>query len=81
MVWYVLLILHATHFWKWFLGPGILYILERILRSKWVKLARFGRIYIQEGLLLPSKVVKKYAYNYQWVMLCMYVCVFLQGFF
>ena len=56
MVWYIFLILHASHFWKWFLVPAILYIIERILRSKWVKIARFGRTYIQEGILLPSKV-------------------------
>lgn len=56
VVWYIFLILHAPHFWKWFLVPAILYIIERILRSKWVKIARFGRTYIQEGILLPSKV-------------------------
>ena len=55
-LWYILLILHGGDFWKWFLVPAILYILERILRSKWVKLARYGRTYIQEGILLPSKV-------------------------
>ena len=54
--WFILLILHGTDFWKWFIVPGLVYILERILRSKWVKLARYGRTYIQEGILLPSKV-------------------------
>ncbi len=54
--WYVFLVLHGTHFWKWFLMSGLLYVVERILRSKWVKLARHGRTYILEGILLPSKV-------------------------
>ena len=57
ILWYVLLILHATDFWKWFLVPGLIYILERIIRSKWIKLVRYGRIYIKEASLLPSKVM------------------------
>ena len=54
--WYIALVLHGTNFWKWLLVPGLFYIFERILRSKWVKLARYGRTYIQEVSLLPSKV-------------------------
>ncbi|XP_065834073.1 NADPH oxidase 5-like isoform X2 [Oscarella lobularis] len=54
--WYILLILHAKHFWKWFVVPGLLYACERIMRSKWVKLVQYGRTYIKEGILLPSKV-------------------------
>ena len=54
--WFILLILHATHFWIWFILPAVLYILERILRSKLIKLARYGRTYIQKGFLLPSRV-------------------------
>ena len=56
ILWYILLLLHATHFWKWFLVPGLAYIIEMILRSKVIKLARYGRTYVQEGILLPSKV-------------------------
>ena len=56
ILWYILLILHATHFWIWFIVPGLLYVLERILRSKVIKLARYGRTYIQKGFLLPSRV-------------------------
>ena len=58
ILWYILLILHATHFWKWFLVPGLAYIIEMILRSKVIKLARYGRTYVQEGILLPSKVAR-----------------------
>ena len=55
-IWYVLLILHATDFWKWFIVPGLLYIVERVLRSKIFKYWQHGRMYIKEGSLLPSKV-------------------------
>ena len=71
VVWYIFLILHATDFWKWFIGPGLIYILERILRSRWVKLARYGRTYIQEGILLPSKVSKSVSQS-----VCLSVCLF-----
>jgi hypothetical protein len=54
--WYILLILHGTHFWKWFLAPALVYIIERIIRSKWVELARYGRFYITAASNLPSKV-------------------------
>ena len=54
--WYILLILHGTHFWKWFLVPALVYIIERIIRSKWVELARYGRFYITAASNLPSKV-------------------------
>ncbi|XP_062510064.1 NADPH oxidase 5-like [Corticium candelabrum] len=69
-IFYIVMILHAQHFWKWFLVPGIIYILERILRSQFVKLARYGHTYILEGILLPSKVVhlvisRPHGFNFQ----------------
>ena len=54
--WYIVLILHGEHVWKWLIVPALLYLIERILRSKLIKLARYGRTYIQKGYLLPSKV-------------------------
>jgi predicted ferric reductase len=54
---YIAMILHAENFWKWFLVPGTIYVLERIWRSRWVKLARYGHTYILQGILLPSKVI------------------------
>ena len=54
--WYIILILHSPHFWKWFIGPAVIYITERILRSKIVKFIHYGRTYIEEVNLLPSKV-------------------------
>lgn len=52
---WVLLILHGPNFWKWFIVPGVVYLLERILRLIWMKSER-GKTYISSGLLLPSKV-------------------------
>lgn len=52
---WVLLILHGPNYWKWFLLPGHLYLLERLMRLAWMKSER-GKTYISSGLLLPSKV-------------------------
>ena len=54
--WYIALILHGPNFWKWFLVPATIYAVEWISRLKVVKLARYGRTYIQDGILMPSEV-------------------------
>ncbi|RDD42245.1 NADPH oxidase 5 [Trichoplax sp. H2] len=54
--WFALLIIHCPNFWHWFIVPGSIYVLERIYRSKFVKLARYGRTYIIAANMLPSKV-------------------------
>ena len=59
VIWYIVLILHGPHFWKWFIGPAVIYITERILRSKILKIIQYGRTYIEEVNLLPSKVSTK----------------------
>ncbi|XP_064245183.1 NADPH oxidase 5 isoform X2 [Passer domesticus] len=51
-VW-ILLLLHAPHFWKWFLIPGSLFVLEKVLGWAW---RRAGDLHILEAKLLPSKV-------------------------
>ncbi|XP_023803412.1 NADPH oxidase 5, partial [Cyanistes caeruleus] len=51
-VWFLLL-LHAPHFWKWFLIPGSLFFLEKVLGWLW---RRAGDLHILEARLLPSKV-------------------------
>ncbi|XP_062502529.1 NADPH oxidase 5-like [Corticium candelabrum] len=53
---YVVLIIHAEMYWKWFIVPGTIYAVERVLRSKAVNLVRYGRTYIVQGNCLPSKV-------------------------
>ncbi|NWT82343.1 NOX5 oxidase, partial [Lanius ludovicianus] len=51
-VW-LLLLLHGPHFWKWFLIPGSLFFLEKVLGWAW---RRAGDLRILEVNLLPSKV-------------------------
>ncbi|XP_067653681.1 NADPH oxidase 5-like [Haliotis asinina] len=53
---WILLILHGRHFWKWFLVPGTMFILEKLFRSKVIKRIRYGQTFITEVNLLPSKV-------------------------
>lgn len=52
---WILVILHGPNFWKWFIIPGLIYLIERIMRFVWMKSKR-GKTYISSGLLLPSKV-------------------------
>ncbi|XP_041972377.1 NADPH oxidase 5 isoform X2 [Aricia agestis] len=52
---YVILIIHAPNFWKWFIGPGTIYIIERIVRLNWMRSEK-GKTYIASGILLPSRV-------------------------
>ncbi|NWH16002.1 NOX5 oxidase, partial [Grus americana] len=51
-VW-TLLILHGPHFWKWFVVPGCLFVLEKVLGLAG---RRAGGLRIVEVNLLPSKV-------------------------
>ncbi|NXY01150.1 NOX5 oxidase, partial [Pteruthius melanotis] len=51
-VW-LLLLLHGPHFWKWFLIPGSLFFLEKVLGWAW---RQAGDLRILEANLLPSKV-------------------------
>ncbi|XP_059713802.1 NADPH oxidase 5 [Haemorhous mexicanus] len=51
-VWFLLL-LHGPHFWKWFLIPGSLFVLEKVLGWVW---RQAGDLHILEAKLLPSKV-------------------------
>ncbi|NWT13814.1 NOX5 oxidase, partial [Vireo altiloquus] len=50
---WLLLLLHGPHFWKWFLIPGSLFFLEKVLGWVW---RRAGDLHILEANLLPSKV-------------------------
>ncbi|XP_053933080.1 NADPH oxidase 5 isoform X1 [Cuculus canorus] len=50
---WTLLILHGPHFWKWFVVPGCLFVLEKVLSLAW---RRAGGLRIVEVNLLPSKV-------------------------
>ncbi|KAG5311935.1 NOX5 oxidase, partial [Pseudoatta argentina] len=52
---WILMIFHGPNFWKWFVGPGSIYLVEKIRRLGWLRSQR-GKTYISSGLLLPSKV-------------------------
>ncbi|XP_064074714.1 NADPH oxidase 5 isoform X2 [Vanessa tameamea] len=52
---WILLIIHAPNFWKWFIVPGFIYLIERIMRLAWMRSER-GKTYISSGALLPSRV-------------------------
>ncbi|KAG8440805.1 hypothetical protein GDO86_006516 [Hymenochirus boettgeri] len=49
---WLLLFLHTPKFWKWFLVPGLLFLLEKLFGA----VSRTGDLYIVEVHLLPSKV-------------------------
>ncbi|XP_067412184.1 NADPH oxidase 5 [Emydura macquarii macquarii] len=50
---WALLVLHGPHFWKWFVVPGLLFSLEKIIG---LAVSRMGGLHIVEVNLLPSKV-------------------------
>ncbi|XP_069681708.1 NADPH oxidase 5 isoform X2 [Periplaneta americana] len=54
---WVLVIFHGPNFWKWFIAPGIIFLLERIFRFVSMQSER-GKTYIRCGTLLPSKVTQ-----------------------
>ncbi|XP_065367471.1 uncharacterized protein Nox [Calliphora vicina] len=63
---WILVFFHGPNFWKWFFIPGIVYIIERVLRYVWMR-GEHGKTYISSGLLLPSKVIHlviKRPYNF-----------------
>jgi NAD(P)H-flavin reductase len=48
-------LLHGPNFWKWFVVPGTIFLLERIVRFVNMR-TRLGQSYISSGILLPSRV-------------------------
>lgn len=50
-----LLILHAPEFWKWFIAPGIIFLLELSYRQMTSWMGK-GKTSISAGVVLPSKV-------------------------
>lgn len=48
-----LLMVHCANFWKWFVVPGLFFMLEKIIG---IAVSRMGGLYIVEVNLLPSKV-------------------------
>ncbi|CAH1788924.1 unnamed protein product, partial [Owenia fusiformis] len=56
VIFWALLVIHGPIFCYWFALPGVIFIIEKISSSKFVKLAHYGETYIKEVNLLPSKV-------------------------
>uniref|UniRef100_A0A8C0IPA5 NADPH oxidase 5 n=1 Tax=Chelonoidis abingdonii TaxID=106734 RepID=A0A8C0IPA5_CHEAB len=50
---WALLVLHGPNFWKWFVVPGFLFVVEKTIG---IAVSRMGGLYIVEINLLPSKV-------------------------
>ncbi|KAL7741669.1 hypothetical protein ACLKA6_000290 [Drosophila palustris] len=66
---WILTLFHGPNFWKWFLLPGAVYVVERALRFVWMR-GEHGKTYISSGLLLPSKVIhlvikRPYHFNFR----------------
>ena len=53
---WVLLIFHAPNFWKWFIGPCVAFLIEKIFRMA-RSLSDEGKTWVTMGVVLPSKVV------------------------
>ena len=53
---WVLLILHAPNFWKWFVAPFTIFLMEKVFRF-YRSLSQEGKTYVTMGVVLPSKVV------------------------
>ncbi|XP_062601698.1 NADPH oxidase 5-like [Saccostrea cucullata] len=53
---WILLIIHAPTFWYYFIMPGVLFVIEKIIGSKLFKRVHYGRTFITEVCLLPSGV-------------------------
>lgn len=52
-VW-ALLVVHCANFWKWFVVPGVVFLIEKVVG---IAVSRIGGLYIVEVNLLPSKVL------------------------
>ena len=56
VAYWALLILHAPNFWKWFIVPCIIFLIEKIYRIG-NSLSQKGKSWVTTGVVLPSRVV------------------------
>lgn len=56
VAYFILLFVHCTNFWKWFILPFFLVLIERVYTLVRVKSIKFGETYIKEVNLLSSNV-------------------------
>ncbi|KAL8595540.1 hypothetical protein ACOMHN_000748 [Nucella lapillus] len=55
---FVLNVLHGANFWKWIVGPAVIFFVEMLFRMQWIRHARYGALYIECVHLLPSGVTE-----------------------
>ncbi|CAG2104786.1 unnamed protein product, partial [Medioppia subpectinata] len=55
---YICLFIHAPSFWMWFLCPLIVFSIEWVLRVTKSFLGDRGLTYIEQGVILPSRVIQ-----------------------
>lgn len=55
---FIVLLMHAANFWKWFLLPFVLLVFERIFTCFRVQSTKYGDTYIRDVRLLSSKVTQ-----------------------
>ena len=56
IVFWLLTVIHAPNFWKWFIGPAIVFACEKLI-SVCKSRSEKGKSYVVTGVVLPSKVV------------------------
>ncbi|CAL8130296.1 unnamed protein product [Orchesella dallaii] len=52
---WILLVIHAPSFWKWFIIPGLIFFIEQTFRCYNSKVGK-GHTWVSSGILLPSNV-------------------------
>jgi hypothetical protein len=55
---FIVLLMHASNFWKWFLLPFALLVFERLFTCFRVQSTKYGDTYIRDVRLLSSKVTQ-----------------------
>jgi len=53
---WLLCVLHAPNFWKWFIGPFCIFAMEKMI-SLYKSHSEEGKSYVTTGVVLPSRVV------------------------
>lgn len=77
LVFFVLLLVHGRNFWKWFIGPGALYLLERLLRViRGNSLTAVRSVHQLNAQVIVIELDKK-GFNYLAGQYCFINCPFL----
>jgi hypothetical protein len=55
---FVCLFIHAPSFWIWFIVPAFVFLIEWIFKVKDIFFGDQGLTYIEQGVILPSRVIQ-----------------------